>query len=1104
MDEFKSNVPGTFVRQVNRKAVYFSLLAVIAVAAVAGILLAYNGTATVSAARQTSTVVDQQMLAAAVDLKSAGGFAVYAERGSSLERVKGQVFDGRTEAVGAEAVRRDLRSSMNYIKQLPCTDVQGSDLGGRSFTPGVYCVSSARLAGEMALSAGGDSSALFVFKVRGTFTADDNARISLSDGARSGNVYFVATEGARVGTGADFRAHLIANNDVTIGSGTRVGGRVVSTAGTVSAAGAELSAEAGTLQICKEVIFPDNTAAAEADTFTNRIFTFTVAGITVTVPAGQCSAPFTVPSGIQTIQEANTGTWTNMTGTWTGGFILDHVDTLTNLSNSSVVGINAPLRQVIVNIGDPGALLSIRVFDRPAITGVIELCKLGAAGDPDIAGVFRFTIQGLTVPAASGSVGNSALQVFLAPLGGCSGPITVQIPTAFPFPNSATFLVSELGPALAAAAGPGAPTGYELIGVTSDPAGRVSPVNFNARLNANGTVTNGANVGGGVVTALVVRTSPGPGGTASDPNDATDETRLFFTNRSLPGLVKVCKIAGPGIDLNTPFTFEVRGTNGAGAAITRFVTVLAGPAPQGGNCNIVREDNGVETRFRVGTNVVVRELGPTTITNAAGETGDVRISRIRGTRQAPNGTFEPAPFPAGPVTVNGVTTNPNPDITPNAAAGDVSADLGRAVLQVRREEIAFEFTNILFRPTVLKVCKIAGNGVAQGTVFNFTVTRDNVGGLLPSFTTTVAVAAGPGGAGQNGFCQIVDPGAAANGGGNGLVGGAFNIGESITVTEAASAGTGVTAITSPTGAVTATLAARRADLVLVGPTTLVSFTNSVATGAEAVRFDFDGDRKSDASIFSPASARWTFASTRYNDERSRSFGVSTDILVPADYDGDGITDVAVFRPSNGRWYLNGSTQIYREFDWGQAGDIPQAGDFDGDGIADLTVFRPSNGMWYMKRSAEGFAIFQFGVSTDKPVAADYDGDKKMDAAVFRNGTWFIAGSSTGFVVRNFGIATDRAVPADYDGDGKADIAVYRGGTWFISGTRGPSFDIYQHGTENDIPVPADYDGDGRTDLAVFRASEGKWLIRRSSQRDGASEMSTINLGGASDVAIPGL
>ena len=195
-------------------------------------------------------------MAAAVDMRSAGLYSVYAERGSTADNVKGESFDGRAE--GFSNVKSDLKASMNYINHLPCTEVSG-DLTGRTFGPGIYCVDSGRLAGEMTFSGGGDASAMFIVRVKGGLSVDDNSAITLSDGAASGNVYVVAENGARIGSGVDFKGHLIANNDVNIGNGTKISGRTVSVSGGVTTGlGAELSAEAGTLEICKDVIFPNN------------------------------------------------------------------------------------------------------------------------------------------------------------------------------------------------------------------------------------------------------------------------------------------------------------------------------------------------------------------------------------------------------------------------------------------------------------------------------------------------------------------------------------------------------------------------------------------------------------------------------------------------------------------------------------------------------------------------------------------------------------------------------------------------------------------------------------------------------------------------------
>jgi hypothetical protein len=280
-----------------------------------------------------------------------------------------------------------------------------------------------------------------------------------------------------------------------------------------------------------------------------------------------------------------------------------------------------------------------------------------------------------------------------------------------------------------------------------------------------------------------------------------------------------------------------------------------------------------------------------------------------------------------------------------------------------------------------------------------------------------------------------------------------------------------------------------------------SYTN--LTGAQTGNFtgklndkpaDFDGDGKTDPSIFRSGTNEWWVLNSSTNSSAAVTFGLPTDKLVPRDYDGDGRTDFAVWRPSEGNWYIlqssTGTTSI-RSF--GTAGDIPVANDYDGDDKADIAVFRPSDANWYVTKSSNS-VVFQlpFGAATDKVVPGDYDGDEKGDFAVFRpsEATWYVLRSSDfGVTIQPFGNTTDKPVQGDYDGDGKTDFATFTPLTapasslWNIKrSSDGVVPPAQPWGFGDDYLAPGDYDGDGKIDVGVFRPSDNTWYAIRSSDQ----------------------
>jgi glucose/arabinose dehydrogenase len=250
--------------------------------------------------------------------------------------------------------------------------------------------------------------------------------------------------------------------------------------------------------------------------------------------------------------------------------------------------------------------------------------------------------------------------------------------------------------------------------------------------------------------------------------------------------------------------------------------------------------------------------------------------------------------------------------------------------------------------------------------------------------------------------------------------------------------------------------------------------------------DFDGDFRTDTSVFRPSTGVWYSYNSGSNTVRIQQFGLNGDQPVPEDYDGDNISDVAVFRPSTNVWYVyRSSDNTVDVIPFGANGDIPAQGDYDGDAKADIAIFRPSTGTWWIRRTTNpnNFLAVQFGLNGDKPVAGDYDADGKYDIAVWResNGTWYWINSVNNAVNQvTFGFGGDIPTPGDFDGDGKSDPAVFRPSTgiWYLLRTTS-GFQATQWGLNGDVPTVGDYDGDGRDDIAIFRPSTGVWYASQS-------------------------
>lgn len=137
---------------------------------------------------------------------------------------------------GAAAAEGALTAAYNSAAGLLSPAVLPTDIGGVTFTPGLYNTGSAVTlnAGSVTLDGQGDPNAVFVFQIGTTFTAAGGTQVLLINGASAKNVFWQVGSSATINGSAAWVGNILAHTSITLGTDATLLGRAMASTGDVT------------------------------------------------------------------------------------------------------------------------------------------------------------------------------------------------------------------------------------------------------------------------------------------------------------------------------------------------------------------------------------------------------------------------------------------------------------------------------------------------------------------------------------------------------------------------------------------------------------------------------------------------------------------------------------------------------------------------------------------------------------------------------------------------------------------------------------------------------------------------------------------------------
>ena len=223
--------------------------------------------------------------------------------------VIGTVYQGGAVAAAAQAANVTAYGQL-AAQGCNVTFAAPTDMAGMTLTPGVYCfASSAANSGLLRLDAGGDTSAVWIFRTASTLTTGSGSSVVPIGGGQACNVFWQIGSSATLGTGTSMVGNILALASITLTTGTTLSGRALAQTGAVTL-------DTNSVAVCAAgpVINATNPTLAKAFNPTLitvggvSILTVTLSNPNATIATLSASLVDTLPLGVLIAPSANGST----------------------------------------------------------------------------------------------------------------------------------------------------------------------------------------------------------------------------------------------------------------------------------------------------------------------------------------------------------------------------------------------------------------------------------------------------------------------------------------------------------------------------------------------------------------------------------------------------------------------------------------------------------------------------------------------------------------------------------------------------------------------------------------------------------------------------